>query len=277
MDPIIPACIVVWKKYPICQPVNVKVWNIYQIQSDQVTSSRRTVFDSQPYHNENCYNLIQIYTWAANLVFYICLKVYNVDDRQPKTTIRQSSRKKGPLSAISTWKRFQSYSKFILEPYLIASCLILSISCSKQIPPSWKLKMFWLLVSCISSSVWDYNMTGQRKTVRISRKHFKISWSPLCSIYSIYYLQYDQENDRKWPEFSTQFNFSTQLTAFQAKQKQAIFFSKFSFRFRLFSQSDNSIVVRIQPKRIRTKNARQNATAFEFPPILNVVHPKKPF
>ena len=39
-------------------------------------------------------------------------------------------------------------------------------------------------------------MTGQRKTVRISRKHFQIIWSPLCSISSLKYVQNDQENDQ---------------------------------------------------------------------------------
>ena len=44
-------------------------------------------------------------------------------------------------------------------------------------------------------------MIGQRKTVRISRKLFKIIWSPLFSISFIYYVQYNHEID----QFSTQF------------------------------------------------------------------------
>ena len=44
-------------------------------------------------------------------------------------------------------------------------------------------------------------MTGQRKTVRISRlfssrKHFKITWFDHHYAASIYYVLYDQENDQ---------------------------------------------------------------------------------
>ena len=62
------------------------------------------------------------------------------------TTCRPPAKNDNPgrkyhFQPLSPWKKFQSYSKFILELYLIASCL-LSLSCSKWIPIRFENKCF---------------------------------------------------------------------------------------------------------------------------------------
>ena len=103
------------------------------------------------------------------------------DGRQPKTIIQEEST---TFSHYHHEKSSNLIQNSYWELYLIASCLILSLSCSKWIPIHFENKCFGFWFPA-SHHLGLYNMTGQRKTVKISRKHFKIIWSPLSIISSI--------------------------------------------------------------------------------------------